>query len=131
MCRSLFSHLLVRIWMKRLIHFFCFLFQFNIAARNLSEGVDSGADHTQAMAKLPRKSLTSDTNTGEPKRHTMHFVGQRNQESQPVGLQRRSLDISSSERLADALDSSSSSGSVTSQNTSRQVTQGFMTLTYY
>lgn len=31
----------------------------------------------------------------------MHFVGQRNGESQSVGLQRRSLDISSSERLSE------------------------------
>jgi len=50
----------------------------------------------------------------------MHFVGQRSEESQPAGLQRRSLDISSSERLADTLDSSASPGSGTSQN--RQVT---------
>lgn len=31
----------------------------------------------------------------------MHFVGQRDGESQSVGLQRRSLDISSSERLSE------------------------------
>lgn len=60
----------------------------------------------------------------------MHFVGQRNQESESAGLQRRSLDIKSSDRLADALDRSSSSGYVSSESTSSQVsnvTLGFVT----
>ena len=51
----------------------------------------------------------------------MHFVGQRNQDSESAGLQRRSLDIKSSDRLADALDRSSSSGYVSSESTSSQV----------
>lgn len=63
--------------------------------------------------------MTPDASKGEPKRHTMHFVGQRNEDSQPVGIQRRSLDISSSERLAGALDNSTSPASGTFQN--RQV----------
>ena len=49
----------------------------------------------------------------------MHFVGQRNEGSPAVGIQRRSLDISSSERLADALDNSASPASGKFQN--RQV----------
>ena len=63
--------------------------------------------------------MTPEASKGEPKRHTMHFVGQRNEDSLPVGIQRRSLDISSSERLADALDTSASPSSDTFQN--RQV----------
>jgi len=90
--------------------------ELNIAARNLVEGSENGEDQTRAVAKPQRKSLTSEASKGEPKRHTMHFVGQRSEESQPAGLQRHSLDISSSERLVDTLDSSASPGSGTSQN---------------
>ena len=78
-----------------------FCSQLNVAARNLTEGIENGSDQPSGVAKPARKSLTGETSKGEPKRHTMHFVGQRDGESQPVGLQRRSLDISSSERLAD------------------------------
>lgn len=96
-----------------------FQFQLNIAARNLTEGVENESDQSSAVAaKPPRKSLTGEA---EPKRHTMHFVGQRDEESQPVGLQRRSLDISSSERLSEQL--YSIPASVTSQN--RQVSIAF------
>lgn len=90
--------------------------ELNVAARSLMEGGEHVEDQTQAIAKPPRQSLSPDANKGEPKRHTMHFVGQRNEESRPAGLQRRSLDVSSSERLADALDSSTSPGSGTFQN---------------
>ena len=75
--------------------------QLNAAARNLAEGTETGSDQPPGVAKPARKSLTGETSKGEPKRHTMHFVGQRDGESQSVGLQRRSLDISSSERLAE------------------------------
>lgn len=78
-----------------------FCLQLNVAARNLTEGIGSGSDQFSAVAKPARKSLTGESSKGEPKRHTMHFVGQRDGESQPAGLQRRSLDISSSERLAE------------------------------
>ena len=78
-----------------------FCLQLNIAARSLTEGVENGPDQPSAVAKPARKSLTGETSKAEPKRHTMHFVGQRDGESQSACLQRRSLDISSSERLAD------------------------------
>lgn len=74
--------------------------ELNTAARNLTEGIENVSDQPSGVAKPARKSLTGETSKGEPKRHTMHFVGQRDGESQSVGLQRRSLDISSSERLA-------------------------------
>jgi len=77
-----------------------FCFQFNVAARNLTEGLENGSDQPSGIAKPARKSLTGDSSKGEPKRHTMHFVGQRDGESQSADLQRRSLDISSSGRLA-------------------------------
>ena len=77
-----------------------FCLQLNAAARNLTEGIENGSDQPSGVAKPARKSLTGETSKSEPKRHTMHFVGQRDGESQSVGLQRRSLDISSSERLA-------------------------------
>ena len=80
----------------------CVDFQFNIAARNLTEGVENRSDQTSAaVANPPRKSQMEEASKGEPKRHTMHFVGQRDEESQPAGLQRRSLDISSSDRLTE------------------------------
>lgn len=88
--------------------------ELNIAARNLIEG-DAHAEDRGA-AQSPRKSLAPETNKGEPKRHTIHFGGQRNEESQASGLQRRSLDISSSGRLADTLDTSVSPGSSTSES---------------
>ena len=78
-----------------------FCLQLNAAARNLAEGTEIGSDQPPGVAKPARKSLTGETSKGEPKRHTMHFVGQRDGESQSVGLQRRSLDISSSERLSE------------------------------
>ena len=90
-------------------------------ARKLADRVHNPESPSQAAAKPQRDSPASDTNKAEPKRHTMHFVGQRNQESESTGLQRRSLDIKSSERLADALDRSSSSGYVSSESTSSQV----------
>lgn len=98
-------------------------------ARKLADRVDNPESPSQAAAKPQRNSPASDMNKAEPKRHTMHFVGQRNQESESAGLQRRSLDIKSSDRLADALDRSSSSGYVSSESTSSQVhnvTQGFV-----
>ena len=90
-------------------------------ARKLADRVHNPESPSQATAKPQRDSPASDTKKAEPKRHTMHFVGQRNQESESTGLQRRSLDIKSSERLADALDRSSSSGYVSSESTSSQV----------
>ena len=100
---------------------FFFCFQFNTVARKLADRVDHPENPSQAAAKPHRNSPASDTNKAEPKRHTMHFVGQRNQESESAGLQRRSLDIKYSDRLADALDRSSSSGYVSSESTSSQV----------
>lgn len=90
--------------------------ELNVAARNLIEAAENGSDQTSSVAKPPRKSLTGEPGKVEPKRHTMHFVGQRGEDSQSVGLQRRSLDISSSERLAEELNSSSSTGSISSPN---------------
>ncbi|CAH3158349.1 unnamed protein product [Porites evermanni] len=96
--------------------------EFNTVARKLADRVDHPESPSQAAAKAQRNSPASDTNKAEPKRHTMHFVGQRTQESESAGLQRRSLDIKSSDRLADALDRSSSSGYVSSESTSSQNT---------
>lgn len=96
--------------------------EFNTVARKLADRVDNPESPSQAAAKPQRNSPASDTNKAEPKRHTMHFVGQRNQESESAGLQRRSLDIKSSDRLADALDCSSSSGYVSSESTFSQNT---------
>lgn len=76
-----------------------------MAARNLIEAAENGSDQASSGGR---------TSQVEPKRHTMHFVGQRSEEGQSVGLQRRSLDISSSERLTEEMNSSSSTGSINS-----------------
>ena len=82
----------------------------NVAARNLIEAAENAPDQASSGGR---------TSQVEPKRHTMHFVGQRSEEGQSVGVQRHSLDISSAERLTEGLNSSSSTGSITSPN--RQV----------
>lgn len=79
--------------------------ELNVAARNLIEAAENGSDQASSGGR---------TSQVEPKRHTMHFVGQRSEEGQSVGLQRRSLDISSSERLTEEMNSSSSTGSINS-----------------
>lgn len=82
----------------------------NVAARNLIEAAENAPDQASSGGR---------TSQVEPKRHTMHFVGQRSEEGQSVGVQRHSLDISSAERLTEGLNSSSSTGSISSPN--RQV----------
>ena len=66
------------------------------------EGVENTKD--QVTAKLQ----TAEAKKGESKRHTFHFVGQQNEESQACGMQRRSLDISSSDTLGSCVSSASS-----------------------
>lgn len=82
----------------------------NVAARNLIEAAENAPVQASSGGR---------TSQVEPKRHTMHFVGQRSEEGQSVGVQRHSLDISSAERLTEGLNSSSSTGSISSPN--RQV----------
>ena len=82
----------------------------NVAARNLIEAAENAPDQASSGGR---------TSQVEPKRHTMHFVGQRSEEGQSVGVQRHSLDISSAERLTEGLNSSLSTGSISSPN--RQV----------
>lgn len=86
--------------------------ELNGAAKNIVEGVENTKD--QVTAKLQ----TAEAKKGDSKRHTFHFVGQQNEESQASGLQRRSLDISSSDTLGSCVSSASS----TAEN--RQATFG-------
>lgn len=81
--------------------------ELNVAARNLIEAAENAPDQASSGGR---------TSQVEPKRHTMHFVGQRSEEGQSVGVQRHSLDISSAERLTEGLNSSSSTGSISSPN---------------
>ena len=70
------------------------------------------------VSKSLRSSPSESKDSGEPKRHTMHFVGQRVEETRSIGLQRHSLDITSTERLAEAFGGTSGNSA---SSTGRQV----------